>query len=66
MAPSPGALARDLLELGLELSDPDRVDHLLREVLLGGTGWLDQVSAAEQSRLVSVFDQAYLAPRQAG
>jgi hypothetical protein len=60
---APGAIAADLLAVGLHLVDPEEVDELISGFLLGSTtGGLDQVPAIEQVRLASALDRSYLGP----
>ena len=59
--PAPGAVAEDLLAAGLRLSNPAEADALLRAFLAGPTGGFDQASDADQTRLTTELDKAYLA-----
>lgn len=60
LQPAPNAIAEDLLALGLRLDNPSETDALLRDLLIGARGGFDQVIEADQVRLVSALDRAYL------
>jgi hypothetical protein len=59
---APGVIAADLATLGIDHTEPARVDHLIRDFLLG-SGGLIQVAAADQAALAAELDPVHIAGR---
>ena len=55
--PVPGVVAADLVDLGIDISEADRLDALTREFL--GTG-PDQVTIQDQAMFATMLDRAHL------
>jgi hypothetical protein len=57
---SPGSIAGDLAELGLDIEDPAATDRLFTEFLTGNSGGFDQVPVSTYRALADVFDRRWL------